>query len=142
MWIKRGLCSLDSLLNILLCVLGYLPGVLHAWYIIARYPDDPDYLPLGPDAEAGHDARVTYYYVSSDGHRMTPGSQQHHVIPGGQANKGYGTAGPQTPKPVNAPAPASGPAPVAQPETGEGSSSAAVPPSYDDAVKGDNKVQT
>jgi len=127
-------------------VLGYIPGLLHAWYIIAKYPDDPDYLPLGQDAEAGHDGRVTYYYVSSDGHRMTPGNQQHRIAPGGQPIRGYGTAGQQQPKPIDAPAPASQPAsqpaPAAQPGAGEGSSSGAVPPSYDDAVKGDNKVQT
>jgi len=73
---------------------------------------------------------------------MTPGSQQHHVVPGGRAGRGYGTAGPQTPKPVSAPAPAPRPAPAAQSGAGEGSSNGAVPPSYDDALKGDNKVQT
>lgn len=30
-WIKRGICSADSLINIALCCLGYLPGLLHAW---------------------------------------------------------------------------------------------------------------
>jgi len=77
---------------------------------------------------------------------MTPGNQQHRIAPGGQPIRGYGTAGQQQPKPIDAPAPASQPAsqpaPAAQPGAGEGSSSGAVPPSYDDAVKGDNKVQT
>ena len=30
-WIKRGICSADSLINIALCCLGYIPGLLHAW---------------------------------------------------------------------------------------------------------------
>jgi uncharacterized membrane protein YqaE (UPF0057 family) len=30
-WVKRGICSGDSIINILLCVLGYLPGLIHAW---------------------------------------------------------------------------------------------------------------
>lgn len=29
---------MDSLINILLCVLGYFPGLIHSWYIIAKYP--------------------------------------------------------------------------------------------------------
>ncbi|OBA20458.1 UPF0057-domain-containing protein [Metschnikowia bicuspidata var. bicuspidata NRRL YB-4993] len=37
-WIRRGLCSMDSLVNVLLCVLGYFPGLVHSWYIIAKYP--------------------------------------------------------------------------------------------------------
>lgn len=39
-WIKRGLCSADSLINILLCCLGYFPGLIHSWYIISKYPED------------------------------------------------------------------------------------------------------
>ena len=38
-WVERGICSVDSLINIALCCLGYLPGLLHAWYIIAKYPE-------------------------------------------------------------------------------------------------------
>lgn len=38
-WIKRGLCSTDSLINIILTLLGYLPGLIHSFYIIAKYPD-------------------------------------------------------------------------------------------------------
>ncbi|CAH6721512.1 protein Sna4p [[Candida] jaroonii] len=37
-WIRRGICTMDSLINILLCVLGYIPGLIHSWYIIAKYP--------------------------------------------------------------------------------------------------------
>lgn len=34
---KRG-CSADLLINILLTILGYLPGMVHAWYLIIKYP--------------------------------------------------------------------------------------------------------
>lgn len=37
-WIRTGICSCDSLINILLCFLGYFPGLIHSWYIIAKYP--------------------------------------------------------------------------------------------------------
>ena len=42
-WIKTGICSCASLVNILLCVLGYLPGLFHAWYIIAAHPSYLEY---------------------------------------------------------------------------------------------------
>ncbi|CAE6538731.1 unnamed protein product [Rhizoctonia solani] len=34
-FIKRG-CSADVFINILLCVLGWIPGVIHAWLIISK----------------------------------------------------------------------------------------------------------
>ncbi|PWN95834.1 UPF0057-domain-containing protein [Tilletiopsis washingtonensis] len=38
--IKRG-CGADILINICLWVLGWIPGVIHAWWIIAKTPDRP-----------------------------------------------------------------------------------------------------
>ncbi|KAH8808852.1 hypothetical protein F5884DRAFT_822020 [Xylogone sp. PMI_703] len=137
-WVKSGLCSADSLINILLCMLGYLPGLLHAWYIIAKYPD-PEYSMIPQDAES---ARVTYIIVQSpDGsQRRVPRNS------GGARNggaQGYGTTAPPTAAPVhqepngtwnNSSAGMGGEA---------GSSNAGLaPPTYADAVKGDHKVQT
>ncbi|KAI9836626.1 MAG: hypothetical protein M1819_001260 [Sarea resinae] len=51
-WIKLGICSGASLLNLLLCCLGYLPGLLHAWYIISLHPD-PGYEAVAQDPERG-----------------------------------------------------------------------------------------
>ncbi|CDK26359.1 unnamed protein product [Kuraishia capsulata CBS 1993] len=34
--IRSGLCSCDVLINLLLCLLGYFPGLIHSWYIISR----------------------------------------------------------------------------------------------------------
>ncbi|KAL8906993.1 MAG: hypothetical protein Q9207_001679 [Kuettlingeria erythrocarpa] len=107
-WIKSGLCTLDSLINILLCMVGYLPGVLHAWYIIAKYPDPSasDYEDLESGAQRQH---VTYYYVT-DGRNNSVGDP---VAPAPQRQQypGYGTVQ-GTRKP------------------------------YEQAVAGDNKVQT
>ncbi|GMM53084.1 Sna2 protein [Starmerella bacillaris] len=36
--IRRGVCTADFIINIALCCLGYIPGVVHAWYIISKYP--------------------------------------------------------------------------------------------------------
>ncbi|OAL43521.1 hypothetical protein IQ07DRAFT_491326, partial [Pyrenochaeta sp. DS3sAY3a] len=33
--LRRG-CSADLFINICLCVLGWIPGVIHAWYIISK----------------------------------------------------------------------------------------------------------
>lgn len=50
--IRRGICSADTVINIALCCLGILPGVIHSWYIIANYPKDVVY-----------DEEATIYYV-------------------------------------------------------------------------------
>ncbi|KAK6600223.1 hypothetical protein H4I96_07549 [Botrytis cinerea] len=63
-WVKRGLCSADSLINILLCMLGFLPGLLHAWYIIAKFPDQDAQYDAIPDSE---NARVTYVVQQQNG---------------------------------------------------------------------------
>ncbi|KAK0473776.1 hypothetical protein IW261DRAFT_1503381 [Armillaria novae-zelandiae] len=33
--LKRG-CAADFWINLALCVLGWIPGVIHAWYIISK----------------------------------------------------------------------------------------------------------
>ncbi|RPA86760.1 hypothetical protein BJ508DRAFT_301575 [Ascobolus immersus RN42] len=49
-WVKRGVCSADGMINLALCCLGFLPGLIHAWYIISKYPDpDATYEPLATD---------------------------------------------------------------------------------------------
>jgi len=137
-WVKCGVCSADSIINICLCMLGFIPGLLHAWYIIAKYPES-DYDTLPQDAES---ARVTYVIV-----QQPNGTQQrvpkNSVRP---ANAGYGTTSNAAP---SAP-------PVHQDQNGtwnnngptaaEGSTAGASapppPPSYAQAVKGDHKVQS
>lgn len=114
-------------------MLGYLPGLLHAWYIIAKNPEY-DY-EVVPDDEAQQGGRVTYYYIS---HEQRPTSQRQH------RPKNYGTQGPAPPVPDNN-RPAAPPEPAstqAGPSTGAGGDEAGAPPSYADAVKGDHKIQS
>jgi hypothetical protein len=116
-------------------MLGYIPGLLHAWYIIAKFPEN-DYDALPGDAETG---RVTYVIVQSPngGQQRVP---KNSVRPAAQGpSGGYGTTAPMAP-------------PVHQDQNGtwsnsnaaEGSSGTApvVPPTYAEAVKGDHKIQT
>lgn len=111
-------------------VLGFLPGLLHAWYIIAITPD-PTYEQV-PDSEQGN---VTYYYVQGQG--------QPQYAPGGRPQQSYGTVASapsnQFPghqsgfvQPSNAAASTPGPSNGANEE---------VPPSYQQAVSGDHKIQ-
>ncbi|ODV93376.1 hypothetical protein PACTADRAFT_49895 [Pachysolen tannophilus NRRL Y-2460] len=37
-FIKRGFFSADFWINVALCILGFIPGLLHSWYIISCYP--------------------------------------------------------------------------------------------------------
>jgi len=149
-WVKRGICSADSILNILLLILGYLPGLLHAWYIIAKYPEPPydyPYTHLPQDAEHGR----IYVFVHDGGHGQQPqpgaGYQpqprpQGHVNYGTTANNTHNTntgAGSSAPKPD-----ASSHPPQEQGTTGDaaaGPSDGAAPPSYAQVVAGDHKVQ-
>ncbi|EKD18267.1 uncharacterized protein L3040_004775 [Drepanopeziza brunnea f. sp. 'multigermtubi'] len=129
-WVKTGLCSADSLINICLCMLGFVPGLLHAWYIIAKFPEH-NYESIPADQESG---RVTYIVV--DGHGARRAVKPNARLQQGHSG-GYGTSAPMAP-------------PVHQDQiTGtwnnsaaEGSSGGAVPPSYAEAVKGDHKIQT
>ncbi|KAK0311530.1 hypothetical protein LTR01_003526 [Friedmanniomyces endolithicus] len=130
-WVKRGICSVDGLINIALCCLGFLPGLLHAWYIISIIPD-PTYEEVAQqDPERGGNGTVTYYYVQQDQPQNAP------KING--APRAYGTVS-ATPN---------GQFPQSQGQQGfvqPASSSTApngeeVPPSYQQAVQGDHKVQ-
>ncbi|KAL4807851.1 hypothetical protein BDV18DRAFT_159062 [Aspergillus unguis] len=129
MWIKLGVCTADSIINLALCCLGYVPGLLHAWYIILKNPepdyDDPSYEPVVNRRGDVENGNVTYYYVS-------------HQAP----QRGYGTLPPQQ---ASNPHSQRQPAPKPQHEQGAAGSSnhgsEAHPPTYAEAVKGDNKVQ-
>ncbi len=145
-WVKRGLCSADSLINIALCMLGGVPGLIHAWYIIFKYPDPyEEYSHVGGGGGGGdpEGGAVTYYYVrhrpSSEGVRQ---QYHHHQSPPPPRHQSYGT--------TSAPASASMP-PVPEDEQHQvagqpgGAGPAAgdgVPPTYEQAVKGDHKIQS
>ncbi|KAK2039593.1 UPF0057-domain-containing protein [Colletotrichum somersetense] len=149
-WVKRGLCSADSLINILLCLLGYIPGLIHAWYIIAKFPEpDYEYESIPQDREGG---RVTYVFVHGNGTGRGPHTQQPRQQPrpsqhsNTKANVSYGTTANNS---NVAAAPVAGGSSRPQPPqqyqdqgAGEGSSDGAVPPSYAEVVAGDNKIQT
>ena len=77
---------------------------------------------------------MTYYYVSGDGQRMGDGAAPGGRMgpQGGRGEGGYG--GVQVGSGTGGQGSSQGPS--------QGPSQGAVPPSYDDAVKGDHKVQT
>lgn len=156
-WIKVGICSADSIINIALCCLGYLPGLIHAWYIILKHPEPDDeyaegYQPIASGRAHGHGrdpegGRVTYYYVA---HQSSPQQQAHP-----HAQRTYGTAPPFGQQQHQWQQESGGRSSTqeqpqqsgskqgrerGQQEVGEGSH-ARPPPTYAEAVKGDHKIQ-
>ncbi|KAF2708764.1 hypothetical protein K504DRAFT_467995 [Pleomassaria siparia CBS 279.74] len=142
-WIKRGICSADSLINICLCMLGVLPGLLHAWYIVFKYPDPYEYEHLHSSEEHGNSRTHTIAPGRGNGQQAnygTVGSQPS----GGQFHgqqSGIVNAFPQPKTNGHSAQPQNGVA--GQELGGEGSSGqpAGPPPTYADVIKGDNKVQ-
>jgi len=135
-WVKTGLCSVDSLINLLLCMLGYIPGLLHAWYIIAKFPEESEYERVSQDAERGGRGgdRVTFVVVHPDQQQQQSGRpQQKQPQPQPKGGMNYGS----TSSDNNNNNASSGSAA----ENG-GSSSNNPPPTYSEAVRGDNKIQT
>ncbi|EHA46796.1 hypothetical protein MCOR27_002463 [Pyricularia oryzae] len=135
-WVKRGLCSADSLINILLCILGYLPGLIHSWYIIARFPEEQYEYERGYNRDA---ERVTYVFVAANGENQNsrgPARQPRPSANKSGAGPTYGTTNNATNNQ------ASNSRPPQQTNAGEGGSDGAAPPSYAQVVAGDNKIQT
>jgi hypothetical protein len=124
-------------------VLGFLPGLFHAWYIIAATPS-PTYDELAQnDPERG---QVTYYYVSSQPQpRQQVGRGGAPIKPVGAAPaRSYGTVPNQQFPPQQShvqPHPAQYQAPASSSAAAGPSDDAAPPPSYAQVVEGDHKVQ-
>ncbi|KAL1900045.1 hypothetical protein Cpir12675_001151 [Ceratocystis pirilliformis] len=137
-WVKRGICSADSVINILLCLLGFIPGLLHAWYIIAKYPDPTyEYESLSHD----NDDRVTYVIVRNGQRAQNPThSHTHpHAAPQTHAPMHYGTT--MHAAPAGSQSQAQGYSAAGPSNGGEGASDMSVPPSYAEVVAGDHKIQ-
>jgi hypothetical protein len=144
-WVKKGICSADSLINICLCCLGVLPGLLHAWYIILQNPESNEHYRQVADQERG----TTYYVVSHEqpGRHAQPsygtvGSQPAAGQFPGQQSGGVGSFGGQRQK-GGAAAKKGAVVPAAAQAGGEGSSGQpeGPPPAYADVISGDHKVQ-
>lgn len=168
-WVKRGICGADSFINILLFVLGYIPGLIHAWYIIAKFPDDHDYeydnVPQH-DSERGYQhggERVRYIIIDRPScghgqgqHQQKANKSQRGTNYGTNQQSNGGRSGNNSNQPASYAAAVSRPAPQQQGVTkknnndtnnttnnnGEGGSDGTVPPSYADVVAGDHKIQT
>ncbi|KAI8959015.1 hypothetical protein F5Y11DRAFT_18657 [Daldinia sp. FL1419] len=128
-WVKTGLCSADSIINVLLCVLGYLPGLIHAWYIISKFPESYEYDAVPQDSER---ARVTYVFVEPQP-QARPQAQPKHAS-NSQPNYGATTTNNNHHHHHNNN--------VSSSSAGPSHEDAHAPPTYAEAVKGDHKIQT
>jgi len=141
-WVKCGICSADSIINILLCTLGYFPGLLHSWYIIAKFPEPAIYYQQLEHSEGGNAAVYVYVQGPQNNDPRRP-LQQQPPVPSGM-NYGTASASPPAAPASSAPASASQQQPPQPPSNnaGEGRSTGPPPPSYAQVVAGDNKVQS
>ncbi|KAI0150479.1 hypothetical protein GGR57DRAFT_472942 [Xylariaceae sp. FL1272] len=121
-WVRRGICSADSLINILLCCLGFIPGLLHAWYIIAKFPEPSDYERVPQDQEHGH-THTYHVYVPHPNNGRQQQPKPSNNMNYGSTNNSNSNAGSSSAGPAN--------------DSGDHA-----PPTYAEAVKGDNKIQT
>ncbi|KAK9480393.1 hypothetical protein V1514DRAFT_325310 [Lipomyces japonicus] len=131
-WIKRGICSADSLINIALCMLGFIPGLLHSWYIIARFPEEPFIdadIESQDFARSRHEPGITTFYTRQQ-FAYSPIPQQD--LPSERPSQDRQQAAANEFRPPAASVPAAGPS--------SNNSDDHVPPSYDDVLK-DNKIQ-
>ncbi|ORY84790.1 hypothetical protein BCR37DRAFT_251721 [Protomyces lactucae-debilis] len=96
--IKRGLCSVDLLINLLLSLLGFLPGLIHAFYIVLKYPEHlngASVSDLEQQRQSGAHVRHVYQpVVSGSAHTHQGQPQQVH----GNMQGVYGTPGAQPAK--------------------------------------------
>lgn len=109
-----------------------IPGLLHAWYIIAKVPDDYDYQRV-PDTERGQHHVIIIHGDS----RQQPQAQQPQRQPKPQHQNGmdYGTA-------HNGGNTSSSSTTAAQAGSSTRNEHQPAPPTYAEAVKGDHKIQT
>lgn len=113
-----------------------VPGVLHAWYIIAKFPEH-DYESVDESERGG---RVAYVVVRDDDPRRTPrptprpSGRSQPKPPPRQADMTYGTNGTNGAgaNPHDA---------GSSSNAAAGPSEGAPPPSYAQAVSGDHKIQ-
>lgn len=53
---------MDSFINIALCILGFLPGLFHSWYIISKYPLNESVYYEDLERQAGSFRDNTYHH--------------------------------------------------------------------------------
>jgi len=134
--------------SILTAPSAQIPGLIHAWYIIAKFPEpDYEYEPVPRDRGEGG-GNVTYVFVRADDRQRRQGQ------PKLQSGMNYGTAGApgnNDNSNNNGASSSSAPPPPQQrqqgqtpsPDNGEGPSDGGpAPPSYAQVVAGDHKVQS
>lgn len=146
-WVKKGLCSADSLINLALCCLGFLPGLLHAWYVILQNPDPYDAYHQVPDDRergTGPNGRTTYYVITHE--QPAAGARNYGTVEGSQPSNGQFPGQQQSGvvnqnKPGNDSVPVSGSADHGGEGSASGSALVEPPPTYADVIKGDHKVQ-
>jgi hypothetical protein len=117
-------------------MVAFIPGIVHAWYVIAKYPDTDGYERVPVDVEAGRGSSTVTYVIVPAPHGHHQQHLQQQQPKSGQAMN-YGTTSNH--------AGSSSSAPPHRDNEDSGNSdnnNAHAPPTYAEAVKGDHKVQS
>ncbi|RKF59800.1 putative stress response rci peptide [Erysiphe neolycopersici] len=130
-WVKRGICSADSLINICLCALGGIPGILHAWYIISQNPHQDQSGMY--DTESAHIIRYVEIHEPESPVNVSKPSTQHRTRYGATAS---------TNQPHSCKANASSSIPPNQSGPVEDTDDITGLPSYQEAIDSSYKVQS
>lgn len=118
-WIISGICSCDSFINILLSLLGFLPGVLHSWYIISS-SERRAWMYRGNHSRTAHDIENQIpRHGSPQGHHC----HHHYHIRADNVSQNSST-------------------PMTYPNYGSTNNDVDNPPAYSEVERGINKVQT
>ncbi|KAJ1990616.1 hypothetical protein GGI25_004124 [Coemansia spiralis] len=76
--LRRG-CGADFLINCALTALGYLPGLIHAWYLICKYPADEYEMLVDDDEYPRHHVVVIGHAVPQQ--QSQPAAEQQQQQP-------------------------------------------------------------
>ncbi|KAJ2543777.1 hypothetical protein EV175_005953 [Coemansia sp. RSA 1933] len=72
--LRRG-CGADFLINCGLTALGYLPGLIHAWYLISKYPAYEYEMLVDDDEHPRHQHHVVIISSTAPGGQAPPPQQ-------------------------------------------------------------------
>jgi len=97
-FLRRG-CGADVIINILLCLLGHIPGVIHALYIVLHDRERRKHAQVPPvqqtNGQAMYGAPAPAAYPDNKFHQQTNGQQTYGQQTNGQQAYGQQTNGQQ-----------------------------------------------
>ncbi|KAJ1920974.1 hypothetical protein H4219_001027 [Mycoemilia scoparia] len=98
---KRG-CGSDFVINCLLTILGYVPGLIHAWYLICKYPKEEYQILVDDSCHGGSHSHIVIVTSGLPPHQQ-PQPQQYYQPPPQPPHQSYQYAQQQQQPPSHPP---------------------------------------